>query len=62
VIDAEHDDGVFFVVDLVDHPVRAAARRVEPGKLALKAPTDTVWVLDQCGQHEGDDRSRCALG
>jgi hypothetical protein len=37
VVDAEHDDGLPVVVDLVDHSVGAAPGRVEPRELALQA-------------------------
>ena len=61
VVDAEHDDGVLVLVDLVHHPVGTAACRVKSGKFALEAPVDTVGITDQCAEYELDDRGRRAF-
>ena len=62
VVDAEHDDGALVLVDLVHHPVGTAACRVKSGKFALEAPADTVGTIDQCAEHELDDRGGRAFG
>lgn len=62
VVDAQHDDGVLALVDLVDHPVGAAAGRVQPGENTLEASTDAVWIVHEGAQHELDDRRGGAFG
>ena len=61
MVDAEHDHGVLFLVDLVDHPVGAASRKMKAGEFSLEAPADAVRVLDERCHHELDDCGRGAL-
>ncbi len=62
MIDAQHDDSSLLVIDLVHDSIRTPSSRVQPGQLPLQPPTDSVRVVDQCGQHEFDDRGRSAFG
>ena len=50
------------LVDLVHHPVGTAACRVKSGKFALEGPADKVGIVDQCAEHELDDRGGRAFG
>ena len=62
MIDSQDNDGVLIVVDLVDHSIRPAPRRVEPGEFALQTSADAVWVIDESAQHELDNCGCGALG
>lgn len=44
VVDAQHNDGVLVLVDLVEHPVGAAACRVQSHEFTLKAAVPSVPV------------------
>jgi hypothetical protein len=39
------DDDRTVVIDLIDHPVVSASRRVEPGQLANQGLVNPAWVL-----------------
>ncbi len=62
VVDTKDDHRALFFIDLMDHSVHTAARRVQSGELASEATADSVRVADERGEHELDDRCRSALG
>jgi hypothetical protein len=62
VVDTQHEYAMLVVIDLVHHSVGTTTGGVEPSKFALQTSSDAMWVLDECGERELDDRRCGALG
>lgn len=62
VFDAVDDHHSLGVIDLVDDAVYAASSRTHPRQLALQSASESVRVLEECAEHEFDDRGCGAFG
>ena len=60
VLDAKHDHGPSFVVDAVQHSVRASTSAVDTSEFVAQHSARAVWVVDQRSGDAVDDR--CAHG
>ncbi len=62
MLDAVDDHEPLAVIDLVDDAVHAASSRTHPRQLALQGATEPMRVLEECAEHEFDDRGCSAFG
>jgi hypothetical protein len=62
VVNAVNNHEMFVLNDFVDHSVCAAPSRVQSGKFSLQSTTDTLRILQQCAQHELNNRQRNRIG
>ena len=62
MLDAVDDHQTLGVVDLIDDAVNAASSGAQAGELTLWLSTETMWVVEQCAEHELDDCRRGAFG
>jgi hypothetical protein len=62
MVDAEHPDGSSIVVDVIDDPVRTAARHPEASELSLEWVPDAARGVDEGSKHELDDRGCDTFG
>lgn len=56
VLNSKDRDLALVIVDCVEHPVGASARRPAPGELALQGLADPVWLAEEIAGDELDDR------
>jgi hypothetical protein len=62
MIDPQDPDLSRFVVDLVDHSIRASPSGPEPFQLAAQRVANALWIVGERSQHELHDGRRRFLG